>query len=78
MTYDPIAIADLSPAHLADLRQLAANQNYRLPPQRRLLFLRLQLILPCESLPTPSDEPRRRKPARPYVLTDLGRKLVTP
>lgn len=73
-----LTIATLYPCHLRDLRQLAADPNYTLLPQRRLLFLRLRLIMPCHDKPTPSDAPRRRKPKRRHELTELGRKLVTP
>lgn len=71
-------VATLTRQHIADLRQLATNPTHRMLPNRRHMYLRLQLIEPCRCKPTPSDKKRYRAPRRPYDLTELGRKLVTP
>lgn len=71
-------VATLTRQHIDDLRQLATNPTHPLRPNRRQMFLRLQLIEPCRCKPTPRDKKRYRAPKRPYDLTELGRKLVTP
>jgi len=67
-------IASLEPGHIADLRKLMENPNHALPPIRRRMFLRLQLIAPCKSQPRPTENKKyARRQKRPYELTELGR-----
>ena len=69
-------VLSMTPEQIADLRRLVDDPYHALPPMRRKLLLRLRLIAPCKSLPTPSERRRARPPKRLYVLTELGRQAV--
>lgn len=67
-------IANLTPAHISDLRGIAANPRHRMQPQRRDLLHRLGLIVYTEPPRAPHDG-RSNPPPRAHALTELGKEV---
>lgn len=67
-----MTVDQLEPGHIADLRKLRDDPQFKLHPVRRRMYLRLKLINPCKSMPPPQSRMLRKPKRRQHTLTEIG------
>lgn len=76
MTAYAITIADLTASHVADLRKVRDNPGHHMPPQRRGLLKRLELIVQTSGRRAARASLARPAP-RQHALTTSGLDVVS-